>query len=98
MEGYGTSETSAVLREDGSKLEGVLVKLEDVPSLGYFAKDNVGQLCVKSDTLFAGYMDDPERTKVFKKIVLLLRGETINVYVFRFRWHSRTMAIIVQAT
>lgn len=33
MEGYGTSETSAVLREDGSVVDGVSVTLEDVPSL-----------------------------------------------------------------
>lgn len=39
------------------------VKLIDVPEKNYFARDNVGEICLRSDAVFKGYLKDPEKTR-----------------------------------
>ena len=42
---------------------GNMIKLVDVPEMDYFAKDRKGEICVKGDNVFAGYLNDEEKTK-----------------------------------
>ena len=39
------------------------VKLVDVPEKGYFARDGVGEICIRSKAVFKGYLKDEEKTK-----------------------------------
>lgn len=39
------------------------VKLVDAPEKEYFARDNVGEICIRSGAMFSGYLKDPEKTK-----------------------------------
>ncbi|CAF0934304.1 unnamed protein product [Adineta ricciae] len=39
------------------------VKLVDVPEKDYFARDRVGEICIRSQAVFSGYLKDPEKTK-----------------------------------
>ncbi|XP_013395506.1 long-chain-fatty-acid--CoA ligase 5 [Lingula anatina] len=40
-----------------------IVKLIDVPDMGYFSKDGKGEVCVKGSNLMMGYFKEPEKTK-----------------------------------
>ena len=39
------------------------VKLVDVPEKDYYAKDRVGEICLRSKAVFAGYLRDEEKTR-----------------------------------
>ena len=39
------------------------IKLVDVPEKEYYAKDGVGEICIKSPALFHGYLKDDEKTR-----------------------------------
>ena len=39
------------------------IKLVDVPEKDYFAKDRVGEICLKSPAVFKGYLKDEQKTK-----------------------------------
>uniref|UniRef100_F1KZW9 Long-chain-fatty-acid--CoA ligase n=1 Tax=Ascaris suum TaxID=6253 RepID=F1KZW9_ASCSU len=39
------------------------IKLIDVPELGYFTKDGVGEICIRGYNVFKGYYKDDEKTK-----------------------------------
>jgi long-chain acyl-CoA synthetase len=39
------------------------VKLIDVPELGYFAKDNAGEVCVRGANVFRGYYKNEDGTR-----------------------------------
>ena len=40
-----------------------MVKLVDVPEMGYFSKNNQGEICAKGPSRFHGYLKDEEKTK-----------------------------------
>uniref|UniRef100_A0AC34FT42 AMP-dependent synthetase/ligase domain-containing protein n=1 Tax=Panagrolaimus sp. ES5 TaxID=591445 RepID=A0AC34FT42_9BILA len=40
-----------------------IVKLVDVPELGYFARDNAGEVCINKTNVFEGYYKNEEQTK-----------------------------------
>lgn len=39
------------------------VKLIDVPEKDYYARDGVGEICIKSKAVFSGYLDAPDKTR-----------------------------------
>ena len=39
------------------------IKLIDVPEKEYFAKDRVGEICIRSKSVFKGYLKDEEKTR-----------------------------------
>lgn len=39
------------------------IKLVDVPEKEYFARDGVGEICIKSPGVFKGYLKDEQKTK-----------------------------------
>jgi long-chain acyl-CoA synthetase len=39
------------------------IKLIDVPEKEYFAKDGVGEICIRSPAIFQGYLKDEEKTR-----------------------------------
>jgi len=39
------------------------IKLVDVPEKGYFAKDGVGEICLRSKAVFKGYLKDEAKTR-----------------------------------
>lgn len=73
VEGYGqtetTASTSALLTGDtqpahvGVPPVDTEIKLVDVPEMGYFVKDRVGEVYVKGPIVFQGYFKNPEKTK-----------------------------------
>ncbi|CAM4768493.1 unnamed protein product [Rotaria magnacalcarata] len=73
VEGYGQTECCGVaacqpLGDDtvgniGVPLGCNMIKLVDVPDMQYFAKDNVGELCIQGSNVFKGYYKDEEKTR-----------------------------------
>lgn len=73
VEGYGQTEccgisTCQMLGDPttgniGVPLDCNMIKLADVPDMQYFAKDNVGELCIKGANVFQGYYKDEEKTR-----------------------------------
>lgn len=39
-----------------------MIKLSDVPEMGYFSRNGYGEVLVKGPILFRGYFKEPERT------------------------------------
>ncbi|GBM67051.1 Long-chain-fatty-acid--CoA ligase 1 [Araneus ventricosus] len=39
-----------------------MMKVVDVPDMGYFSKDSKGEVCVKGHCVFKGYLKDPAKT------------------------------------
>ena len=72
-EGYGQTECCGVsscqiLGDSSTGNIGVplhcnMMKLVDVPDMQYYAKDNVGELCIKGANVFKGYYCDEEKTR-----------------------------------
>ena len=72
VEGYGQTEccgisSCQVIGDSSTGNIGVplncnMIKLADVPDMQYFAKDNVGELCIKGANVFKGYYRDDEKT------------------------------------
>uniref|UniRef100_F1KZF3 Long-chain-fatty-acid--CoA ligase n=1 Tax=Ascaris suum TaxID=6253 RepID=F1KZF3_ASCSU len=73
VEGYGQTECSAIgtsgLEADtspghvGIPLVCSAIKLVDVPELGYFAKNDVGEICIRGHNVFKGYYKNEEATR-----------------------------------
>ncbi|CAF1207542.1 unnamed protein product [Rotaria magnacalcarata] len=73
VEGYGQTEccgisTCQMLGDPTTGNIGVplncnMIKLADVPDMQYFAKNNVGELCIKGANVFKGYFKDEEKTR-----------------------------------
>ncbi|GMR46570.1 hypothetical protein PMAYCL1PPCAC_16765, partial [Pristionchus mayeri] len=73
VEGYGLTECVApcTVSIEGDSRPGhvgmpspcVAIKLVDVPELGYYAKDEAGEVCVRGHTIFKGYYKDEEQTR-----------------------------------
>ncbi|CAD6186308.1 unnamed protein product [Caenorhabditis auriculariae] len=72
VEGYGQTECVAActVSMEGDSLAGHVgmvipscrIKLVDVAELGYFSKNDAGEVCVKGPTVFRGYYKNPEMT------------------------------------
>lgn len=72
VEGYGQTEcvACATITVEGDAVPGHVgvpspccaIKLVDVPELGYFAKNDAGEVCVKGPNVFKGYYKNPEQT------------------------------------
>ncbi|CAF2152120.1 unnamed protein product, partial [Rotaria magnacalcarata] len=39
------------------------IKLIDIPEMGYFAKDRVGEICIRRKATFKGYLKDEAKTR-----------------------------------
>lgn len=73
FEGYGQTECTAGCTATvpgdwtsghvGAPIACNYVKLEDVPDMNYFSANNEGEICVKGNNVFKGYLKDPEKTK-----------------------------------
>ncbi|UJR15018.1 hypothetical protein I4U23_001995 [Adineta vaga] len=73
VEGYGQTECCGVstcqtlgdptVGNIGVPLHCNMIKLADVPDMQYYAKDNVGELCIKGPNVFKGYYRDEEKTR-----------------------------------
>uniref|UniRef100_A0AC34QHB7 Long-chain-fatty-acid--CoA ligase n=2 Tax=Panagrolaimus sp. JU765 TaxID=591449 RepID=A0AC34QHB7_9BILA len=73
VEGYGQTEcvAAASITMEGDCVPGHVgipspcnaIKLVDVPELGYFAKDNAGEVCIKGPNVFKGYYKNEEQTR-----------------------------------
>ncbi|XP_031548889.1 long-chain-fatty-acid--CoA ligase 1-like [Actinia tenebrosa] len=71
QEGYGQTETTAIVTMQrlsdfstghvGAPAPCNQVKLVDVPEMGYYAKDGHGEICVKGQNVFKGYLGNPEK-------------------------------------
>ncbi|XP_063688228.1 long-chain-fatty-acid--CoA ligase 1-like [Bolinopsis microptera] len=85
VEGYGQTETSAASSSYllGDTVPGHVgvpgpqwqIKLVDVPEMGYFVKDNKGEVCVKGPGVFQGYYKQPELTAEVLKEGWLYSGD-----------------------
>lgn len=47
----------------GVTLPGTQVRLVDVPDMGYYASNNMGEICVRGTQVFQGYLEDEEKTQ-----------------------------------
>ncbi|ETN77016.1 AMP-binding enzyme [Necator americanus] len=73
VEGYGQTECVAACTVSmegdsnaghvGMVIPSAKIKLVDVPELGYFSKDEAGEVCVKGPIVFRGYYKNEEQTK-----------------------------------
>lgn len=73
VEGYGQTECCGVssCQTIGDPTTGNIgvpfncnmIKLADVPDMQYYAKDDVGELCIKGSNVFKGYYKDEEKTQ-----------------------------------
>ncbi|XP_055932345.1 long-chain-fatty-acid--CoA ligase 1-like isoform X2 [Argiope bruennichi] len=72
FEAYGQTETLASsmtlpLEYEGGNTGGPLpcnfIKLKDVPEMGYFSKDDFGEVCMKGPTVFIGYFKNEKATQ-----------------------------------
>jgi long-chain acyl-CoA synthetase len=73
FEGYGQTEITAAATMTlphewragivGPPMVCAQIKLVDIPEMDYFAKENKGEICVRSSCVMSGYYKDPERTK-----------------------------------
>ncbi|XP_071503714.1 long-chain-fatty-acid--CoA ligase 5-like [Diadema antillarum] len=71
-EAYGQTESAAACTctspgetesgHVGTPLPCNMVKLVDIPEMGYFAKDDKGEVCMKGPNIFAGYYKNKEKT------------------------------------
>lgn len=72
FEGFGQTESSAIATLQvpgesegghvGTPLPACMVKVEDVPEMGYFAANNEGEILIKGSNVFQGYYKNPEKT------------------------------------
>ena len=73
VEGYGQTECCGIsscqvlgdstVGNIGVPFDCNMIKLVDVPDMQCFAKDNVGELCIKGANVFKGYYRDEEKTR-----------------------------------
>ena len=72
IEGYGQTECVAgtwqTVDDKRSGETGVPtpvnhVKLMDVPEKNYFARDKIGEICIRSKAVFKGYLKEPNKTR-----------------------------------
>ncbi|OBS72972.1 hypothetical protein A6R68_12451, partial [Neotoma lepida] len=52
-----------VLGHVGTPVACNFVKLEDVADMNYFSVNNEGEICIKGNNVFQGYLKDPEKTQ-----------------------------------
>jgi long-chain acyl-CoA synthetase len=98
VEGYGQTECCGIsscqtpgdptVGNIGVPLICNMIKLFDVPDMQYYAKDNVGELCIKGANVFKGYYKDEEKTReALDSDGWLHTGDiakwtTVNIFVF----------------
>ncbi|XP_059168586.1 long-chain-fatty-acid--CoA ligase 1-like [Physella acuta] len=73
LEGYGQTENSGVCTltiicdpdsgHVGPPLPCTMIKLVDVPEMGYHSNNNKGEICLKGGNIFVGYLKNPVKTK-----------------------------------
>ncbi|XP_055335802.1 long-chain-fatty-acid--CoA ligase 5-like [Paramacrobiotus metropolitanus] len=69
---YGQTETAGIITATlpgdpftghvGCPVEGMEIKLVDVPELGYYAKDLKGEICARGPLIMSGYYGMPDKT------------------------------------
>ncbi|KAL5018217.1 hypothetical protein ScPMuIL_003939 [Solemya velum] len=73
IEGYGQTEANAGISlhtperteqvcHVGIPVKCNIMKLVDVPEMGFYAADNKGEICAKGPNIFKGYYKNPEKT------------------------------------
>ncbi|XP_072165185.1 long-chain-fatty-acid--CoA ligase 5-like [Diadema setosum] len=72
VQAYGQTETTSCITHTlpsdptsghlGPPSGGTELKLVDVPELDYFASENKGEICMRAQNVFEGYLDNPEQT------------------------------------
>ncbi|KAK7111907.1 long-chain-fatty-acid--CoA ligase 5-like isoform X1 [Littorina saxatilis] len=72
LEGYGQTECHAIcslqlcgdcyIGTVGPPLSCCSIKLADIPEMGYFSRENKGEVCMKGPNVFRGYLNDQEKT------------------------------------
>ncbi|KAJ1913667.1 long-chain fatty acid-CoA ligase [Mycoemilia scoparia] len=73
IQGYGMTETSGLISAQmpgdnsldtvGAPVPSIEIKLVDVEELGYFSKNNQGEVWVRGATVFQNYLNNEEETK-----------------------------------
>ncbi|CAF2125197.1 unnamed protein product, partial [Rotaria magnacalcarata] len=61
--GCWQSPNDTLSRETGIPTPVNHIKLIDIPEMGYFAKDRVGEICIRSKATFKGYLKDEAKTR-----------------------------------
>ncbi|KAK0400895.1 hypothetical protein QR680_015508 [Steinernema hermaphroditum] len=90
VEGYGSTETSSLATMNWStSINGgqvgppatcAVLKIGDVPELGYFAAEGKGELRVKGPCVTQGYFKDPEKTaELFDEDGFLCTGDIVEL-------------------
>lgn len=94
QEGYGLTESSAsgcisavedtVTGHIGGPNESVILRLKDLPEMNYNSTDKPyprGELCMKGPILFAGYFDNPEKTRdSYDSEGWFLTGDVVTIF------------------
>ncbi|OMH82595.1 Long-chain-fatty-acid-CoA ligase 1 [Zancudomyces culisetae] len=73
IQGYGLTESSGLISVQipgnivdtsvGLLISSTEVKLLDAGEVGYDLKDGIGEICIRGNTVFRGYLDNPEETQ-----------------------------------
>ncbi len=77
-ESYGTTETGTIAA-GGTLVPGVEYRLVDVPEMGFFAKDQRGELAVRTPHLTARYLNEARDDDAFTADGYFLTGDVVEL-------------------